>query len=105
LGILCQKKFKPPEKPQIPPPDAPVAAEDHRYVEGGVRPPPTTGDVTEVQTTIARNDNATWRFERTVYQNRHHGNHRRIIHLFVAVDENGVVKDVSDHSFVQLISY
>lgn len=59
-------------------------------------PPPTTAD-TGMVNTILPHQGSRWKFEKTVYQNPHHGplNFRRIIHLFARIDDYGQIQDVS----------
>jgi hypothetical protein len=94
VGRRCLRRYR---KVRFPPPDVP-AATGHDYVPGGANPPPTIGDVAHVQVERPVNRDYTWRFERTVYQNRHHVNNRRIVHLFVLVNEHGIIMDVSHSS-------
>ncbi|KAF1917545.1 kinase-like domain-containing protein [Ampelomyces quisqualis] len=69
----------------------------HCYDASNIRPPPTVGDINHVQACAFAPTGTEWKFERTVYQNRHrdHGRLqlRRIIHLFVRIDAFGIIHD------------
>jgi hypothetical protein len=82
---------------QFPP--APVVAGGGALYIFGPLPPATPLDVHEVNCERQKRGPA-WRFQRTIFQNRHrflgNGQHtRRIVHLFVRVDDHGTVTDVS----------
>jgi hypothetical protein len=87
----------------IPPPPAP-SSDDAIYVRHAL-PPATRRDVRAVNSKM-QEDSPEWRSERTVFQNWHkdlgHDQYsRRIVHLFVRVDDHGTVIKVSARDEVQ----
>jgi hypothetical protein len=71
-------------------------AQDYNAAQS--KPPVMNLDVAEVNHYRRPPGGTRWRFEKTIYQNRHIGNFRRIVHLFVRVDNIGSVVKVSSLS-------
>ncbi|KAH7408704.1 kinase-like domain-containing protein [Phaeosphaeria sp. MPI-PUGE-AT-0046c] len=69
----------------------------HFYDTIHTRPAPTITDISHVNRRTDVGGHGAWKFERTIYSNRHHErgarSYRRIVHLFARIDDFGRILD------------